>query len=70
MSKKHVSTLINQSEVNKAGMAPPLVRDNRQFKPGTLGHWMNATNKKLTLISACNVKARRSATLGVIAGFL
>lgn len=69
MSKKinqpeQVSTMLDQDAVNAAGMAPAPKRDNRQFKPGTLGYWVNAAKKEIAIISACNVKAKRAATLG------
>lgn len=61
---KQISTMLDQNAINTAGMAPALKRDNRPFKPGTLGYWVKVAKKEIALISASNVKARQSATLG------
>lgn len=68
MEKAHTpqtaSTKLDQDAINAAGMAPALERDNRQFKHGTFGYWVNTAKKEIAITSACNVKARRSAVLG------
>jgi hypothetical protein len=72
MSKKtnepqQVSTTLNQDEINKAGMAPPLpTASDKPIKPFSLAYWLSVANKPVALkwSRGGSAKGKNIATLG------
>jgi hypothetical protein len=56
---QQVATILNQDEINKAGMPPRLVAPERPIKPLSLAYWLSVADKTIVLQSV-----RRASTEG------